>query len=294
MSYHYHAYGSPRWALRKPDVIVGGVVGLCCLVSGANWYAERISDKRHDQRLLNFMRNNFACSLHNVRQGRWWVMLTCSVMHSGPMNLALNMCTLWGLGQQITMILGAPSFLGVWIFAGLGGSAAHLGWQLHQIKQRKKNQNPKRLDARTNWDINRLERYRAAIGASGSLTGLLGALMCYDPMSPVMFYTVFPMRVWGVNLVLALVDVVCTAKGYSSWLGHGGLLGGLASGMIYYYAKCQKVSTSPAWGMMRGIGRILPTPTGLRHFCLRRPGVSLFQPLTSTISLATTSQKIAA
>lgn len=270
MFYHYHAYGASRWSPRKPDVIVGGVVGLCCLVSGAKWYAERSSDKRHDQRLLNFMRNNFACSLHNVRQGRWWVMLTCSVMHSGPIDLAFNMHTLWGLGQHIIMILGAPSLFGIWVFAGLGGSAAYLGWQLHQIKQRKKrvgrmpNQNGRRLDGvrvTQEYDshIYRLERYRATNGASGSLAGLLGALMCYDPMTPVMFYAVFPMRVWGVNLVLALVDVVCTAKGYSTSLGNGRLLGGLASGFIYCYAKCQKFSISPAWTMMGGMGRILPT-----------------------------------
>lgn len=161
------------------------------------------------------------------------------------------------------MIFGALAFLAIWVFAGLGGSAANLGWQLHQIKQRRK-KNGKRLDVRTrfqqcNSDMYRLERYRAAIGASGSLAGLLGALMCHDPMTPVMFNAVFPMRVWGVNLVLALVDVVCTAKGYSPWLGHGGVLSGLASGIVYYYAKGQKLSMRPARNILSGIGRTLPT-----------------------------------
>lgn len=41
---------------------------------------------------LIYMVENFGLSAHDLRQGRWWTLLTCSISHVAPAHLILNMC----------------------------------------------------------------------------------------------------------------------------------------------------------------------------------------------------------
>lgn len=65
--------------------------------------------------------------------------VTHMFMHSDqtPFHLLFNMLMLWMIGSQLEMALGAKRFLGLYIAAGLGACALHVGiswWEYHQME----------------------------------------------------------------------------------------------------------------------------------------------------------------
>jgi membrane associated rhomboid family serine protease len=83
-----------------------------------------------------------------VREGDWWRLATANFLHSGVAHLALNTLCLLGVGPLVERVLGPVRTVFVLGAAGLGGMAAGL-----------------------------LARYEMAVGASGIVFGLAGALL---------------------------------------------------------------------------------------------------------------------
>jgi membrane associated rhomboid family serine protease len=77
---------------------------------------------------------------------QYYRLLSCVFLHSDGMHLALNMIALFGLGRLCEAVYGAARFLWLFVFAGLCGSAASMTGEAS-----------------------------IAVGASGSVFGLLGA-----------------------------------------------------------------------------------------------------------------------
>jgi membrane associated rhomboid family serine protease len=123
---------------------------------------------------VNQWDENFLVSMKNVREGRWWVMLTSSFAHKDILHLGVNMFTLWQLGRPMVMRFGAKALAGTWIVSALGCSALHLYW-------------PSLMDeaVRCGYLSRPIAPFedRPALGASGSICGLLGFLTCVAPRS---------------------------------------------------------------------------------------------------------------
>ena len=127
--------------------------------------------------------------------GGWWQLLTNAFTHSEPLHLGMNMLALWILGPQVERILGRTRFLALYFVSALAASAFVM------------------------WLA---EPTTTTLGASGAISGLMGALL------------IIVVRMRGdVRWVLTWigVNVVITVLGSAgiSWQGHlGGFLGGLA------------------------------------------------------------------
>lgn len=78
-----------------------------------------------------------------------WRLLTAIFVHGGFIHLALNMLALWMLGQNLEPMLGRLRYLALYLISGLGGSVM----------------------------VALLDPNVATVGASGSIFGLLAALL---------------------------------------------------------------------------------------------------------------------
>jgi membrane associated rhomboid family serine protease len=128
-----------------------------------------------------------------VADGQWYRMITSVFFHTALVHIAMNMWSLWVLGPPLERLLGRVRFLALYLVSGLAGSALQL-----------------LVDPGT-----------PALGASGAIFGLLGALLVIQrrrgyALGPVMGIVV-------VNLVATFTIP------HISWEAH---IGGLVAGML--------------------------------------------------------------
>lgn len=130
-----------------------------------------------------------------VATGAWWQLITSAFAHAELLHVATNLLTLYFLGPPLEQVLGRARFLAVYFVSALAGSAAVL-W----------------LAAPDS----------SALGASGAIFGLLGALLLIARKSGGNYQQI---AMWlGINVVITVLG-----GAYISWQGHlGGLIGGLA------------------------------------------------------------------
>jgi membrane associated rhomboid family serine protease len=134
-----------------------------------------------------------------VAAGEWWRIVTGGFLHAGPLHLLMNMFMLWLLAKELEPALGHLRFGLVYGVSLLGGS---LG-------------------------VFVLQPDSAAVGASGAIFGLLGALVVLQLRAR--------QNPWntGVAGLLAINLVITFAVPGISIGGHlGGLLAGALAGLI--------------------------------------------------------------
>ncbi len=130
-----------------------------------------------------------------VATGGWWQVITSAFAHAELTHVAMNLLALYFLGPPLEQVLGRARFLAVYFVSALAGSAAVM-W----------------LAAPDS----------SALGASGAIFGLLGALLLIARRSGGNYQLI---AMWlGINVVITVLG-----GSYISWQGHlGGLIGGLA------------------------------------------------------------------
>ncbi|NYI05385.1 rhomboid family intramembrane serine protease [Allostreptomyces psammosilenae] len=144
-------------------------------------------------------------SLVGLAEGpdQWYRLLTAAFLHQAIWHLAVNMMSLWFLGPYLESLLGRTRFLGLYLLAALGGSAASFLFAPHPST--------------------------ASLGASGAIFGLFGAIFVvhrskgYDLRSLVV--------ILAINLVIGFLPGSAI-----DWRAHlGGLVTGalVAAGMVY-------------------------------------------------------------
>ncbi|HET9552312.1 MAG TPA: rhomboid family intramembrane serine protease [Anaeromyxobacteraceae bacterium] len=178
-----------------------------------------------------------------VAAGEWWRLVTAGFVHVGWIHLGANV--LFGLGwcRLVERALGSARFLGVYLLAGVGASAASL-----------------------------LAQDAVGAGASGSLFGMIGATLVlhrralpgWGPFlrSPATVQVVGSLAAWT---VVALVGGLP--------IDHAAHAGGLATG-----GGAAWLATTPG---RRPLGRWLAFAAALLGLCAAagrsRPGLSRFE-----------------
>ena len=128
-----------------------------------------------------------------VAGGQWYRMVTGMFLHTALWHLGLNVWSLWVFGPPLERALGRWRFLAVFLVSGLAGNALQL------------------LAA----------PYTPALGASGAIFGLIGALLVVERRR---------MLDLGPLLAIVLVNLVATFTIPDiSWEAH---IGGLAAGLL--------------------------------------------------------------
>lgn len=138
---------------------------------------------------------------------RPWTIVTSMFLHAGIWHIVANMLTLFFFGRYLLMLIGEGRFLIVYFIGGILGNALYilLG-----------------------------EPYSIAIGASGAVFAIGGALAAMRPKLPVIIFPIpAPLPIWvaviGGFLIMTFFPNV-------AWQAHlGGLAFGLAMG--YFFRK---------------------------------------------------------
>jgi membrane associated rhomboid family serine protease len=132
-----------------------------------------------------------------IRSGEWWRAITSMFLHASLAHVAFNMWALFLFGPALERRYGSLPFAALYLASGLGGSA------LYHL----------------------LGRANPAVGASGAIFGLMGALIVvlYDQRHTPMGRAIFSQLILLLAINLALPMVISNI----AWEAHlGGLLAG--------------------------------------------------------------------
>jgi len=136
---------------------------------------------------------------------RPWTIVTCMFVHSGFWHIFANMLTLYFFGTYLYRLIGQSKFLFVYFGGGILGGILYL------------------LLAPS---------FSIAVGASGAIFALAGALVVMRPKLPVLIFPIpVPIPIWlavfGGFLILSFLP-------YIAWQAHlGGLVLGLIAGSFF-------------------------------------------------------------
>ncbi len=136
---------------------------------------------------------------------RPWTIVTCMFVHSGFWHIFANMLTLYFFGTYLYRLIGQSRFLFVYFGGGILGGVLYL------------------LLA---------SPFSIAVGASGAIFALAGALVVMRPKLPVLIFPIpVPIPLWiaviGGFFILSFLP-------YIAWQAHlGGLVLGLIAGSFF-------------------------------------------------------------
>lgn len=148
---------------------------------------------------------------------QWYRLITSCFLHFGTEHLCSNMLSLIVLGPLIEMTLGHAGFLIIYLLAGLSGNVMTLGVEML------------------------VGEYSFSVGASGAISGLMGAYIAMIIIARPKGFD------YKRNIVIALICFIVpgfTDGGINVWAHIGGLIFGMiVPGCIFAYRKHRKLST---------------------------------------------------
>jgi len=143
-----------------------------------------------------------------INDSQWWRLITSMFLHGGVEHLLLNIAGLVMASFFVEPIFGRSRYAVIYILSGICGSVTSVLWHTNSV----------------------------AVGASGAIFGLYGALLALAltnklPKDIKRFMLILMGGYVAINLVLGLVGNTDNAAHI------GGLLGGAAFGMLLYRKK---------------------------------------------------------
>jgi membrane associated rhomboid family serine protease len=190
--------GSAVAPVTRALIAINVLVYLITVVQGAGLNSP--GGKLFDEMALSGGR--FRDGLHiydGVAQGDWWRLITAAFLHANLIHIGFNMFALWVIGGPVETYLGRARFLGLYLVAGLAGSAGALLQAPNAV----------------------------TVGASGAIFGILGALLIIEWQATG--------RLAGQAMTLIVINLAFsfTFSGIS-WGGHvGGLIGGILATLSF-------------------------------------------------------------
>jgi membrane associated rhomboid family serine protease len=139
----------------------------------------------------------------------WCMPLTSMFLHADPLHLAGNLLFLWIFGADLERRLGSARFALFYLACGLAAAAVHVA--------------------------SAPDSYLPTLGASGALSGLLGACAATAPLRRIpLVWPRVEVHGWAFLLLWLLLQL---AAGVASWTGGAGVagwahLGGFAAGAL--------------------------------------------------------------
>ena len=137
---------------------------------------------------------------------RPWIIITSMFLHGGFSHILFNMYVLFMFGSLLEQRIGPKRFYLIYFASGI---LAALGASL---------------------------LYPRALGASGAIMGIMGALIIFLPNMRLLFFFVIPMKFWIAAILIAAIDFFGIF--YPSGVGNLAHLIGMTVGLGYgYYIK---------------------------------------------------------
>jgi membrane associated rhomboid family serine protease len=199
---------------------VGSIIAICAGVF--MWHGvkdQELQQKRSKEaeQALEKFDDNMVLSLKNIREGRYYTILTSTFVHTSPVHLFVNMMTLWSFGRTFIYVYGLPTFALVYAGAGIAGGAL----QLYA------------------WSKSEPQIFHRGMGASGSLLGVLAAWAIVMPREPIQMFFI-PMKLGPAMGGFAVASVAFIYTGALPFIGHWDHLGGMAFGAFWWLVALRR------------------------------------------------------
>jgi membrane associated rhomboid family serine protease len=188
-------------------------------------------------RVLNFQDVEISCPPEPMI-----TLLTSTFLHGGALHLGGNMLFLWIFGDNIELKFGRLKFLGIYLMWGIGAGLVHI--------------------------VGDLNSPIPAVGASGAISGILGAYLVMFPRAKITTFMMlgFFMRMMHVsakfylpfwlvfqNLLPMFVGGFGFGSGGVAYLAHiGGFVIGLATGFVYKKMRSGEFTYGTRYGSRYG------------------------------------------
>ena len=194
-----------------------GVYLLWMLAANGNGVSER------------FMHDHFALSAHNLNQGRYHTLLTCSFSHRDFWHLISNGVVLFFFGAELGAVFGGAFLLRLYALGAVGGSAVHIAYDEYQYRQISRKRrwgtfgNPfEYQERRSSW------HFRPVVGASCAANAIIVFYTLTYPFRPIYLYGLLPLPAWLLGVLAVGRDFV--NMGAFDATSHTGHIGGAAAG----------------------------------------------------------------
>jgi len=161
-----------------------------------------------------------------MKQGRWWTLLTAIFLHGGLLHIYFNLSSIRQLAPAVEEFFGTPRLILIFMVSGV------LGFVF------------------SNW-----LGIQFTVGASGSLFGLLGALVYYGRDRGGAFGTAIFKQSWQGALVNLLLGFFLPIV--NNWAHIGGFIGGYLTAMLLGYTEKRRENLAMQISALSSVGLII-------------------------------------
>lgn len=184
----------------------------------------------------DFMISTFGLFYPTSRYFHFWQPLTHMFMHGGIWHIFFNMFSLWMFGSVIEQYIGSRKFLILFIVAGLGGAALHMGVEWIQAQTYMAGIAEGSSKAMLAYESLKLT---PTVGASGAIYGLLITYaMLFPDATLMLLFPPIPMKAKWMVVIFAVVELLTGVSSVASGIAHFAHLGGMLFGwMLVRYWK---------------------------------------------------------
>jgi len=147
-----------------------------------------------------------ATGTYPLLQGRWWTLITAIYLHGGILHIFFNMLWVRQIGPTVEEFFGTSRLILIFTFSGVIG-----------------------------FIVSSLFGVPFTIGASGSIFGLLGAMVYYGRSRGGAFGSAVYRQIGQWALILFVLGFVM--PGVNNWAHGGGFAGGYLTAMFVGYSE---------------------------------------------------------
>lgn len=161
-----------------------------------------------------------------MQQGRWWTLITAIFLHGGLLHIYFNLSSIRQLAPAVEEFFGTTRLILIFMISGV------LGYVVSSVRG-----------------------IPFTVGASGSLFGLLGALVFYGRDRGGAFGTAIFKQSWQgalANLLLGFFIPVI-----NNWAHIGGFIGGFLTAMLLGYTEKRRENMAMQIAAFSAIGLIV-------------------------------------
>ncbi len=158
-----------------------------------------------------------------IQEFKLWQIVTYMFLHGGWFHIIFNLLGLWMFAGELEQKWGSTVFLRYYLISGIG--AGFFIALMNYIMYARSGVNP------------------VTIGASGAIYGILLAYGVTWPNRKVLLYFVIPIKIKYLVLIFGLIEffgMLSSAAGTGGNVSHIGHLGGLVTGLVYYFLRIRR------------------------------------------------------
>lgn len=204
------------WSRFDARAVILAVIGVNTLVFVGWAWARENMQRFADPRAMITMSKNFLSGEINMREGRWWTLLTSCFSHEAPMHLLFNMVTLGFMSPPVVALTGPTMFLVLYCGGGIISSVVSMvGKRVFETEEQRR-------------------RRPFSHGASGSVYAIMSTFACVQPRAQFLLFFVLPLPAWACVSGIFAWDVAQAVLNPGQRTDSAGHIGGVMAGILFW------------------------------------------------------------